>query len=641
MIASGSTLAGRRPRWVMAAELVETNRLWARRVATVKPEWAERAGEHLVKRSYGEPRWDADQGRALASETVTLYGLPVVSGRSVGYDRVDRAAARGMFIRHALVEGDWKGEYPFVDHNRRFVDRLSSMEARARRVDLVDQNALVEFYGARVAADVVSSRHFDRWWKDMTSSDPHLLDLDEKALRTATDIDLDGYPDRWRHGELVLPLTYRFDPGGPLDGVSVHVPLTALNQVTDDGFDWQVPGNREELVAHLARTLPKSIRRQLIPAAETIRAAYERLGQPTGRLVDALAAALTDVSGVRVRPTDFYEGRIPEYLRMNFVVTDAAGVVHDAGSDLDQIRSRLAGTTRAAIAADAPVRERTGIVSWDLDEVPRVVDVVQGRHVARAYPALVDDGESVSLRVLTDPDLQQRAMRAGVRRLLLLTSGLSPRAVQRGLDNTARLALASAGTSPEELVDDCITAAVDRVVSDHELPWDEAAFALLRREVRDRAAAIAVDAVGSASDTLVVAAVIRSRLASLRADSMRASVADAAAHLSRLVRGGFVVTTGTRRLPDVNRYVRGIEYRLDRLAGEVARDARRMEDVVPLERRYAAFVNRSGSGPFGAGVVDLGWRLEELRISVFAQPLGAKGGPSAAKIRRALDELGA
>ncbi len=308
-IGAGSVLAKRSPRWVVAAELVETNRLWARRVAAIDPAWAEHVGAHLVRRSYGEPRWDARRGAAVATETVTLFGLPVVEGRIVPFDRIDPTLARDMFIRHALVDGDWTTQHRFIERNRDFRRRVHGLEVRVRRHGLLDDDAVHGFYDARVGERVTSSRTFDRWWKDVSTAEPRLLDLTDDDVERDSGFHAADFPDRWRDGELDLPLTYRFDPGGPLDGVTVHVPLTALNQFSGDGLDWQIPGHRAELVTALVRTLPKDIRRQLIPAADTARAAVDRLGAPEGRLVDALAGALAAVSGVRRRAGSVPSGR--------------------------------------------------------------------------------------------------------------------------------------------------------------------------------------------------------------------------------------------------------------------------------------------------------------------------------------------
>jgi ATP-dependent helicase HrpA len=641
VVAPGSVLTKRPPRWVMAAELVETNRLWARRVATIQPEWAERVGSHLVKRSYGEPRWDASQGRAVTSESVTLYGLPIVSGRTIGLDRVDPGAARWMFVRHALVEGDWDTHHRFAAHNEEFVARLRELEAKVRRIDLLDDDLLHEFYDQRVPTDVVTSRHFDRWWRRAVDTDPEMLDLTDDVVRGGSGSFADDFPDVWRHRDLDLRVTYRFDPGGPLDGATVHVPLAVLNQVDADGFDWQVPGNRPELVGALVRSLPKDIRRHLIPAAETVAGALARLGPPRGRLVDALADALGEVAGIRVPPEAFDLSRVPAHLRVNFVVADERGAVHDAGTDLGAIRRRLASTAREAIAAAAPVGERRGLVDWDVGDLPRVVESERAGNVVRGYPALLDDDHSVSLRVLTNADLQQRVMRGGVRRLLLLTAAPSSKQLQRRLDQTQRLAIAGGDTSLDDVTSWCVVAALDRVLADHELPWDQASFEHLRADVRARAPDIAADALGAAADVLAAAAAVRRQLDRLTADSLAPTVADARSHLDRLVRPGFVVVAGTRRLPDVRRYVLGIEHRLGRLAGEVGRDQRRMAEVRPLEQRYARFVSTFAPQPVPIEVVDLGWQLEELRMSVFAQPLGARGQVSATRLRRSLDALGA
>jgi ATP-dependent helicase HrpA len=642
VIAPGSVLARKGPRWVMAAELVETHRLYARRVAAIQPEWAEQVGDHLVTRSYGEPQWDARRGAAVTTETVTLYGLPIVTGRIVGYDRVDPQVARELFIRHALVEGDWQTHHQFVVRNREFLDRVRELETRVRRVDLIDDDAMVRFYDERVGTDVVSARRFDRWWKRAGAEQPDLLDLTDEVLRAAG-IGPDDFPDVWQHGGLALPLTYRFDPGGPLDGVTVRVPLVVLNQVSANGFDWQVPGHRAELVATLVRSLPKDVRRHLIPAADTVRAVLDRLGPPEGRLVDAVAAALREVADVEVTGGHFDTTTLPSHLRMNVVVHDAGGTVVDAGSDLDAIKTRQASAVRAAIAAAVPLAERRGIVDWDVGAVPRVVEVrdVAG-HVVRGFPALLDDDDSVSLRVLTNADLQERVMRGGVRRLLVLADGVSSRALERAVGDHARLAVARSGMSMADLVAECRLAAIDRVMTDRdELPWDGASFADLQREVRDRAAAVAADALGAATDILVLATALTQRLEEPVALSLHDSYRDARDHLDRLVRRGFVVRAGTLRLPDLHRYLRGIEYRLDRLAGEVARDRRRMAEVVPLEQRHHDLVRTLGRSVVPPEVVELGWQLEELRLAVFAQPVGVRGQVSTTRVERALAAIGA
>ncbi len=636
-IARGSVLNKKASKWVMAAELVETNRLWARRVATIQPEWAESLADHLTKRSFGEPWWDARAGRAVTSETVTLYGLPIVDGRTIGVGQVDPSLAREMFIRHALVAGDWSTRHGFVGNNQRFVERVALLEARVRRIDLLDDESVFEFYDERVGSDVTSGRDFDHWWKTASRSDPQLLDLGPAVLSNRRGIRLDDYPDTWTTNGVECRLTYRFEPNTPLDGATINVPLTALNQIDDEAFDWLVPGYRDELVSLLVRSLPKDVRRHLIPMNETTAAAFERLGPPTGRLVDALARAVTEVADVTVSGDDFTFDRLPEHLRLHLVVIDDEGRVLDAGDDLAAIRERQAGSARSALAEAAPIEERRDIVRWDIGTLDRVVErQADDGHVVRAYPTLLDRGDSVALRVVDNEALQRRAMRGGVRRLLLMAAAPTPSKVQRTLDQHAKL-VAAAGPIPfGDLAGDAVEAAVDAVLSRYELPWDEGSFARIEVAVRSDTPQLAADALAVAVDVLDAANRVRKRTAALPAAALAPTVADAEAHLGRLVSPGFIRRAGADRLPDLHRYVRGIEYRLDHLAGDVARDQRRMADVRPIERSYAEAL--SGPGVVGDAVRAVAWMIEELRMSAFAQPLGVDGPVSAKRIRRAFQD---
>ncbi len=642
VIGRDSSLSRRSGRWVMAAELVETNRLWAHRVADIQPQWAEDAGAHLVTRSYGEARWDARRGTAVTTETVMLYGLAVVAGRTVGLGRIDPELARELFIRHALVEGDWTTHHAFVEHNAAFVARVRSMEDRVRRRDLLDDEALARFYDERVGAGAVSTVDFDKWWKDARTADPQLLDLSDDVLLADADhpaVRLDGFPDTWRQGDVELALRYRFDLGAPDDGVTVLVPITVLNQVTVDGFDWHIAGHRGELVASMVRTLPKSTRRALIPAAETIAAATARLGEPNGRFVDAVAAALSDVSGVQIPPSAISTDDLAAHLRIHFAVVDEAGKVLARGDDLAELQRAQSGRARAAIADAAPLAERHGITAWDMGEIPAVVEFSSAGNPVRAYPVLVDDGDSVSLRLVTNPDLQRRAMRGGVRRLVLSTVAPSRRAVRSVLTDQHRMIVARAGMVLDELVADAIDAAADDLVSSHDLPWDTPAFDTLVGEARGRLGDVASRALLDAVEVLAVAVRVRATLDTRRGEAVAASVADARSHLDRLVRPGFVVTAGVARLRDVARYMTAIELRLERLGDDIARDRRRMDEVVPLERAYAEYLHRVGRrAPREATTI--GWQLEELRVAVFAQQLGVVGGKvSVTRLERALAEL--
>ena len=360
-ISPGSSLFRKQPQFVMAGELVETTRLWARDVARIDPLWAEEAGEHLVKRSYSEPRWSAKQGSAVATERVTLYGVPIVLARTVGYARVDAAESRHLFIQRALVEGDWTTRHRFFHDNTALVERLSELEARTRRRDLiVGDEALYAFYDKRIPAEVVSARHFDSWWKRAGRQDPTLLTFTEDLLLSdrADQVDTDAYPTIWRQGDLDLAVTYRFEPGSPEDGVTVHVPVEVLNRVTAAGFDWQVPGLREDLVTALIRSLPKGIRRLLVPAPEhagaLVRELRERgLGPGDGLLTDVLGRVVRETRGVAVGAQDWDVARVPSHLRIHFSVEDARGPGHRPWP-----RPRRTPRGRPARAAPAGVPRR-------------------------------------------------------------------------------------------------------------------------------------------------------------------------------------------------------------------------------------------------------------------------------------------
>ena len=441
---------------------------------------------------------------------------------------------------------------------------------------------------------------------------------------------------------LDVPLSYRFAPGEPLDGVTLRVPLTALNQVDEAVLDWQIPGYRGELVQALVRTLPKDLRRALIPLGRyRPRRGRAASGHPPAASSMPWPGPSARSAASKSAATTSIPSAVPAHLRMHVLVLDEHGKARDVDTDLAAIRARLASAAREAIAGAVPLAERTGITSWDLGAVPQVVDAERDGHRVIGYPALLDDDDSVSLRILTNPDVQQRVMRGGVRRLLLLTAAPSVGAAARRLDENARLAIAASEASLAELAADCRFAAVDAILDGAELPWDADAFASVQGLISARGGPIAAAALSAAADVLVAAGRVRRRLDRLVSTSLERSVADANAHLGRLTPRHFVITAGADRLDDVRRYVDGIAYRLERLADDVARDLRRIDEVVPLERRYDAYLRRLGRTRPGPDAVEVRWLLEELRMSVFAQPLGVGERVSARRVGDRLTALGA
>jgi ATP-dependent helicase HrpA len=640
-IAPGSVLFKSGAGWVMAAELVETTRLWARVVARIEPEWAERLGAHLVKRSYSEPHWDAKRGEAMAYERVTLYGLPVVTSRKVSYNRVDAAGARDLFIRLALVEGDWRTPHAFWTENRRLVDEVRALARKVRRTDvLVDDEVLIDFYDKRIGREVTSARTFDAWWKRERAQHPDLLRFTRELLINPETGALDpaAYPDLWRYRNLELRLTYVFDPGSDADGVTVHVPLPVLDQLDAAPFDWQVPGLREEVVASVIRSLPKEVRRSFVPVPDYARAALERIGPEGGPLLETLARELGRLTGDPVPPGSWQWDRVPPHLRIRYLVEDEAGRPLAAGKDLGALQEQLAERAEAGLAVAASTYERDGLRSWAVGTLPREVDVAWAGFRRRAYPALVDQGDSVAVRVLATPEEQQREMWAGTRRLLLLTVANPARAAERRLSNDTQLALArSPYPKVSALFDDCVLCSVDQLLADLGGPvWTEAGFIALRTGVAHALTETVVYVVTVVAGILAIANGIDLRLNGLRAPSLAPSIDDIERQLAGLVGPGFVAATGVQRLPDLMRYLEGIELRLDKLPTGADRDFDNLRRVQRLERRYGELLGALGPAA-DEDAEAIRWMIEELRISYFAQGLGTAQSVSEKRILREID----
>ena len=649
-ISPGSNLFRKQPQFVMAGELVETTRLWARTVARIDPLWAEEAGSHLVKRSYSEPRWSAKQGSAVATERVTLYGVPLVLARTVGYARVDPAEARHLFIQRALVEGDWTTRHRFVADNARLVERLGEMEARTRRRDLlVDDATVAAFYDQRIPAEVVSARHFDSWWKKASRQTPDLLTFTEELLLSerADAVDTGAYPGTWHQGDLELPLTYRFEPGAPEDGVTVHLPLEVLNQVTSVGFDWQVPGLREGLVTALIRSLPKATRRLLVPAPEhaaalTRELAADGLGPADGPLTEVLSRVVRMSRGVVVGPGEWDVDRVPEHLRVAFSVEDARGVVLARGRDLDAVRAQAAPQLRRQVSRAGAAMERTGLREWDLGDVPTdfVTTSSTGRRV-EGFPALVDEGGSVALRILPTRAEAEAEHRVGVRRLLILGTSPPWKQVLARLSNSQKLALAhNPHGSVPALLDDCLAAAVDAIAAErvHGTVRTAAEFAEALTAVRTHLAARVLQVVGLVEPVLAKDLQAQRRLDAMSAPPLADLVADVRAQLRELVRPGFVADAGVTRLPDLDRYLRAVLHRLERAPADLSRDTRAADDVLAAEGAYADLLASLRPAQRGAEeVLAVGWMLEELRVSLFAQGLGTAYPVSLKRVLRAID----
>ncbi|QEC49704.1 ATP-dependent RNA helicase HrpA [Baekduia soli] len=645
VLSPGSALARRGPAWVMVSELVETNRLYGHTAAAIRPEWIEPLAAHLVKRSYGEPRWEKRRASVVATERVTLYGLPIVTGRTVGYGDIDPGLSRDLFLRRALVERDWDTRHRFFADNGRLLEEVEALEHRVRRRDiLVDDATLYAFFDARIPASVVSGAHFDRWWKDERRRSPNLLTFTRELLvgdpEAATG---GGRPQRWRQGELSMPLSYTFAPGTDADGVTVHVPLKGLPQLRAEDFAWQVPALREELVTALLRTLPKELRRPLVPLPDVAAELLARLQPRAEPLPEALSRELLALRGVRVAPGDWDLDRLPAHLRMRFRVEDEEGRVQGEGTDLGALRAALAPRLRAELTAAVPGLERHGLRAWELGDLPREVTLPGTGRAVRAFPALVDEGDAVGVRLLDSAPAQEQAMAAGTRRLLLLTVPSPARWVLGRLPGPRQLALSDAPHgSPAAVLADATAAAVDALVAQAGGPaWDAGGFARLRDHVAGGLAEATLEVVEQVAAILDARREVQRAAEGLTAAVYEPARLDVARQTGGLVFDGFITATGAARLPDVLRYLQGAVRRMQRLPDAVAVDRDRMAGVQELEQRRREVAARWRGRATPPALEQARWMLEELRMSHFAQGLGVHGQVSAKRVRRLLDEAAA
>jgi ATP-dependent helicase HrpA len=642
----GSALARKPPDWVVAAELVETSRLWGRLAAAIEPEWVETVAGHLVKREYSEPRWSKKRGAVVATEKVTLYGIPIVADRTVNFARIDPVTSRELFISRALVEGDWETRHHFFRDNARLLEQAAELEQRTRRRGLVDSRALFEFYDARVPADVVSARHFDAWWKKARHAAPDLLTLTQADLFSdeAADVDSGAYPRVWTSASDGRPggglaLSYAFEPGTEADGVTIDFPLKTLNQAKPEEFSWQVPGLRQELVTELIRSLPKALRREFVPAPDVAREVLAELSPatPDGDIRDVLSRELYRLRGVRVPPDAFDLDKLPSHLRLTFRIVDD-GRVLATGKDLAALQRELRRKLRATLSAKAGALTRTGLTSWDIGTLPQVF--TDGE--VKAYPALVDAGQAVDVRLFETPAAARAAMLAGTRRLILLGARSPVKDIAARLSTAQKLALShNPHGGVAALFADCVNCAADGLIADAGGPaWDAAGFARLAGEVRPRLHAATADVVTWAEQILRSAHAVQVRLGELRSPVLRPAIADVGEQLKGLVYPGFLTATGAARLPALARYLRAIQARLDKLPDNPGRDAQQMAIAVRVQDAYeAALAALPPAARQRAVAADIRWMIEELRVSLFAQTMGTQGPVSERRIMTAIEHM--
>ncbi|MFC0108943.1 ATP-dependent RNA helicase HrpA [Kibdelosporangium aridum] len=634
----GSALFKKPPQWVMAAELVETSRLWGRIAARIEPDWVEPLAQHLVKRTYSEPHWERKQGAVMATERVTLYGIPIVTNRKVNYGRIDPELSREMFIRSALVEGDWETRHKFFHANRKLLTEVEELENRARRRDLlVDDESLFDFYDKRIGAEVVSGRHFDTWWKKARSEQPDLLTFPTDMLLNANarTVTPEAFPDNWNRGGLTMRLSYQFEPGRKDDGVTAHIPLPVLNQVTADGFAWQVPGLREEIITSLLKSLPKQVRRNFVPAPDWAKAILHRIPELKDHsLLDAVEREIKALSGIAVAREDWDLTKIPDHLRVTYRVEDERRKLLAEGKDLGDLKRRLQPKMRETLSSAAGEIERKGLRTWEIGTLPKMLRQEQHGFVVTAYPALVDAGTSVDVRMFETEADQRDSMWKGTRRLLLLNTASPLKYVLGRMSNTAKLALsANPHRDMQDFFDDCIACAVDKLVSDAGgVAWEEAGFKALQDKARTQLNPTVFEVVSQVGSALAAYNSVQTRLSGMGGARLEPSLQDIRQQLSRLVYRGFVTVTGYDQLPSLTRYLRGIELRLDKLPERPDRDLEWAQIVQDVWQAYREL-------PDSPEARRIRWMIEELRLSYFAQSIKTAYAVSEKRIYRAIDQL--
>ena len=634
----GSSVAKSPPELVMAGELVETSRLWARTVAGIEAHQVEAVAGHLVKRTYAEPRWNPKSQSVVANESVLLLGVPLVSGRRANYGRVNPVEARTIFLRRALVEGEWSASYPFLAHNAGVVAEIQQAAERTRRSDLYDEEALFEFYDARIPEGIVSGGHFASWWRKL--DDQGLLDVrPEELVRDPEALGATGFPDVWEvarvdgEGTLSLPVRYVFEPGAGHDGVTVEVPLSQLNLIDPAEFTWQVPGLRHELVTSLLRSLPKRIRTRFVPAGEHAARAVAKLREldlpPSVPFPRALGQALQELTGEQV-PEDAW-GEVDGHLRPTFVVVDPAKNRREVGrsTDLGELQRRLGPTlterlTRATAGAAAKPS-----TTWTFGKIAETV----GQKVT-GYPGLSDRGDAVSVVVHDRRDVRDREHALGLRRLVLLNTPDPTRWTVAHLSNQDKLTLGSSPYRdvPTLLADARLKSVGDLVLADGDPARirDEAAFTALCDRVRADNADRMRDVVAMAAKVLRTHQQVQQALAGVSGDMAE----DVTEQLANLVFDGFIAATDEPHFSQLPRY---LDAALARVHAADGKDSQRSQDVWDVEDLYAELCASHPEGPLPFEVEEIGWLIEEFRVSVFAQRLGTRVPVSRKRIRRAID----
>ncbi|HWI10482.1 MAG TPA: ATP-dependent RNA helicase HrpA, partial [Burkholderiaceae bacterium] len=649
----GANLTKKPGRWIVAAELVETTRLFGRSIAAIEPQWLERIAGHVIKTQLLEPHWEKKAAEVIALERATLYGIVIYSNRRVNFGNVDAAAAREIFIREALVAGEWETKLPFVNANRKLIAQVEELEHKSRRQDvLVDDELIHAFYDAQLPADVCSGHSLERWYRDEVKRQPRLLMLTREELmrHEAAGITSSAFPKTIRLGGIDCAASYLHAPGDAKDGVTVTVPIYALNQVGEDRCEWLVPGMLKDKVLALVKSLHQRPRSRLVPLPEYAQAFVEAVEFGHGSLLDALLKSVRDKTQLDIKRADFKLEQLPPHLLMNFRINDEHGRQLGTGRHLAALKAELGGQARSAFqalaalkldaAAAAPVPQANNVAvivkparaaatsvaaekytSWTFGELPELMEIRQAGQSLIGFPALIDKDAHVEIEVFDEPEVAARKHRAGLRRLIALQIRDALKYLEKNIPDLQKMSVAYllvGNGSADELREQIIDVALDRAFLADALPTDAAGFARCVEGGRGRLTLIANEVARSAGAILIEHSAALRKLKDARAPKEVAD--DIAAQLARLVTKRFVAATPWAQLAHLPRYLRAIVMRLDKLRSDPARDAQRLAELRPIEQRYWRHLAER-KGVADARLDEFRWLLEELRVSLFAQEL--------------------
>ena len=650
MIFPGSGLSKSQPKWIMAAELVETSRLFARMNAKIDPAWVEPLAKHVTQSSYSEPHWSKKQGAVIAFEKVTLFGLPIVPKRAVVYSNIDPHVSQDLFIRHALIEGDTKLNDKVLQDNQALLEQVDELEKKTRRRDiLVDEESLVNFYAMRLPVEVNNEAAFRKWWQKQPDKSVLAFTEEDVYRQQPGQSTANAFPDVWKQGTITLPLRYHFEPNAEDDGVTVTIPLPILNQVSDKGFDWLVPGLRHELIVSLIRGLPKRLRKNFVPAPNYADACLEDINQfdKNGQsvpLLQALSDKLRRMTGVTIDEEEWQTSQLERHLKMHFAVVNGKGAVIERGDDLEALKKQCQGQVKATFEkAATPELERKGLQEWDFDKLPATFTQKMGGFEVQAFPALVAKGDKVDIVLVDEADKARAAHHRGVN-VLIRNAMPSPLSyLQSKLPNKAKLGLYfNPFGQIKALIDDCILAGIDdltrRFMQEHntdirDADTFKACVDVVRAEIND----VVLDIAKQVEEGLTLAHQCQKQMKGNVPLNMVSALGDVKQHLSTLVYPGFVTDLGRQRLGDWNRYIKGLARRLEKLPIDPNKDRMHQHTVEKAETAFKKACNKYSADKIPPELAEIRWMIEELRVSLFAQQLGTAYPVSAKRVLNALD----